>query len=85
MARPLPKWIMRNYAKLWKHFQQREFSFSEAQEFVEENTSVILSFLKKNSWLGIRLHPEDSRKLVYRLKSPEKAMEEIANEEEKNR
>ena len=80
MTKPLPKWIMRKYAKLWKKFRDTEFEHSEAEEILEENASVIISFLKKNSWLSIRLNPEDSRKRLYTLKGPEQAIGEMADE-----
>ena len=80
MTKPLPKWIMRKYAQLWKKFRDTEFEHSETEEILEENASVIISFLKKNGWLSIRLNPEDSRKRFYMLKNPEQAIGEMADE-----
>ena len=77
-TKPLPKWVMRKYATLWRHFQQRRFDYSEANRIVDENTSVIISFLRKNRWIEIGLNPEDSRKRVYMLKSPSQAIGEMA-------
>ena len=82
MTKPLPKWIMRKYATLWRKFRDKEFEHSQAEEILKENTSVIISFLKKNDWLSIRLNPEDSRKRLYILKSPEKAIGDMKDEEE---
>jgi hypothetical protein len=74
---PLPKWIMRSYAELWQHFKDRQFEHHEAIEFLGELTSAVFNNLKKNGWLAVELHPSDSRKRIYRLKSPEQAIKEI--------
>jgi len=39
--------------------------------------SVVLSDLKRHGWLTITLHPDDSRKRIYKLKNPEDAILEI--------
>ena len=78
MVKPLPKWIMQKYSQLWVHFKENEFEHSQAAEIIQENTSVLLSHMRKSDWLTIQLHPEDSRKRVYRLKSPEQAVEAMA-------
>jgi len=39
--------------------------------------SIILSDLKKASWLEVRLSLNDSRKRLYKLIIPEKALKEI--------
>jgi len=81
MARPLPRWIMISYAKLWHSHKGSTFDFSQAQKLIDKrHTSVVLSFLKKRGWLEITLHPKDSRKRLYTLKSPEQAIGEMANE-----
>ena len=79
MTEPLSKWIMRRYSKLWNTFQDKEFDHEQASKALGDDkmVSVILSDLKKAGWLEIRLHPEDSRKRIYRLKNPETAVKEI--------
>ncbi|MFC1742154.1 MarR family transcriptional regulator [Nanoarchaeota archaeon] len=79
IVRPLPKWIMQKYAVLWKQFSESSFEHSEALGVLKENTSVIISYLKKHGWVEVALHPEDSRKRVYKLKSPEQAISEMAD------
>jgi len=78
-VRPLPKWAMQRYAKLWNEFDSREFNYEQASELLRENDakllSVLLSYLRKYGWLDIKLHPEDARKRIYQLKSPEEAIE----------
>ena len=76
MAQPLPKWIMQSYALLWTKLGKEEFDHPKAAKLLK-NTSVVLSVLKKKGWLNISLHPEDSRKRLYRLKSPEQAVKEM--------
>ena len=39
--------------------------------------SVLLSDLKKNGWLEVSLSQEDSRKRLYKLKSPEIAIQSM--------
>lgn len=82
MTDPMPKWLTKRYAILWKEFKENEFEFEEAKKILDEGNdkrlSVILSDFKKNGWIEVKLHPESSRKRIYKLKSPDKAMEEIA-------
>jgi hypothetical protein len=81
----LPKWLTERYSLLWKTFKEKEFDHDQAASILKEEkerlVSVVLSDLKRHGWLTIKLHPEDSRKRIYSLKSPEKAMLEIANKE----
>ncbi|MHA1690494.1 MAG: SAM-dependent DNA methyltransferase, partial [Candidatus Heimdallarchaeaceae archaeon] len=76
---PLSKWIMRRYSKLWNTFKDKEFDHEQASKALDDDkmVSVILSDLKKAGWLEIRLHPDDSRKRIYKLKNPEDAVREI--------
>ena len=82
MSKPLPKWIMKKYSMLWNKFRDREFNHSAAFEELKEDsmTSIALSELRKNGWLEIKLDPSDARKRLYRLKSPEAAVREMAKE-----
>jgi len=83
MAEPLPKLAMRAYSKLWTKFKNSEFDYNAAVEVLHNGmTSVVLSRLKKNGWLEVKLDPIDSRKRVYKLKTPEEALKEIANSKE---
>jgi len=66
---------------LWKTFKEKEFDHDQAANILKEEkerlVSVVLSDLKRHGWLTISLHPDDSRKRIYKLKTPEKAIEEI--------
>lgn len=81
MTKALPKWLTERYSLLWKSFKNNEFDHDKAVKILKEKkerlVSVVLSELKKYGWLTIKLHPEDSRKRIYRLKKPEDAILEI--------
>jgi len=81
-VRPLPKWAMYKYSLLWRSLSTKEFSFETISRILNEQkpnlVSVLLTHLKRNGWIEVKLDPEDSRKRVYVLKTPEKVMEEIA-------
>ena len=73
-TRALPKWIMQHYAQMWHNFKEKEFTYEEVSSlFKDENDNsirAILSQLRKNGWLIAAFNEEDSRKRVYKLKSP---------------
>jgi DNA-binding MarR family transcriptional regulator len=80
MIQHLPEWIMQRYAILWKKFKEKEFTREEAEKIMNKDKSlpVFLSDLKKAGWVEMKMHPEDARKTIYKLKNPEKAiLEEI--------
>ena len=81
MIQPLPKWIMKRYAILWNKFRGKDFNFQKIAHFLKENEgriSVMLSDLKKYGWLEVNLDQKDSRKRLYRLKSPEEAIRGVS-------
>lgn len=80
MTRPLPKWLMQSYAELWIAFKSKEFEHDDASKIIKKKSLVspILSELKRAGWLTIKLHPVDSRKRIYQLKSPDEAVKEMA-------
>jgi len=80
-AKPLPKWLMKRYAILWKTFGGNPFAFSEAAHALEENgriTSVFLCKMKKNGWIEPRIMQDDARKRVYTLRTPDDVITQIA-------
>jgi len=78
MVEPLPKWIMKRYAKLWKAFDSKDFSFERAVVILKEKDNrvigIILSELKKAGWVNIKKDPNNARKRLYKLKSPDEAI-----------
>ena len=81
MSKVLPKWLMVRYVILLRAFEKSEFSHDDAAYTLQDKnpglTSVVLSSLKRAGWLMMRLDPSDSRKRIYSLKSPERAVHEL--------
>lgn len=80
MTKHLPGWVMKRYAKLWSKFKEKEFTREQAEVVFPKDkaTSVLLSELKKSNWLEMKMSQKDSRKTIYKLKDPAKAiLEEI--------
>lgn len=73
----MQKRIKQRYTFLRKSFKSKEFTLDEAadillKEYKDPKDSVItiLSDLKKENCLEVKLDPDDSRKRIYRLKDP---------------
>jgi len=79
MAKPLPKWIMQRYSALWNKFKDKEFNHEEAFKTLNKDKmlSIVLSELRQAGWLEMKLDPDDARKRIYKLKSPEQAVKEM--------
>lgn len=76
-----PSWLVKRYMKLWDKFNDKDFSFEEAQKALKEDNkflSVVLSEMKKEGWLTLELDPEDARKRFYKLLSLEEVMNKTA-------
>jgi DNA-binding HxlR family transcriptional regulator len=84
VTKALPKWLENRYAVLWGKFRNVPFSFEEAEKLLREKDpktlSVVLSDLRNHGWLTAELDPKTARKRLYQLKTPEKALGEIAAE-----
>ena len=77
---------MQRYSLLWIKFNDREFNYGQAIRTLPDNkrmVSVILSEMRKAGWLEMRLDPNDARRRLYKLKSPEEVVKEIAKGVEK--
>lgn len=74
MVNPIPKWVWKRYALLWKKFKDKPFTFEEAQKelkHVDRNViSVMFNELKNAGWIAVSLGEGDSRKRVYNLLNP---------------
>ena len=83
MTKPMPKWLTKRYAILWSKQKDGKFDFEKAKKILNESNdkrlSVILSGFRKNGWLEVELDPENARKRIYKLRSPENVILEIAN------
>jgi len=73
MTQPLPKWIQKRYAILWKKFKNKEFTFEQAVRVLKDKAgiNVFFSDLRKAGWLEVNLNQKDTRTRLYKLKSPE--------------
>ena len=74
MVNPIPKWVWKRYALLWKKFEDKPFTFEQAKKelkFLDRNViSVMFNELKTAGWIVVSLDEEDSRKRVYTLVNP---------------
>lgn len=80
MVKHLPEWIMKRYANLWNKFKDKELTNEQIKNALDNDgaMAVFLSELKKAEWLEMKMSQEDSRKTIYKLKDPQKAiLEEI--------
>lgn len=79
MTEPLPKWIMQRYSALWNKFRDKEFNHEDAFKTLNKDkmVSITLSELRQAGWLEMRLDPNDARKRIYKIKSPEEAVKEM--------
>lgn len=73
----MQKRIKQRYSFLRKYFKSKEFTLEEAadillKEYKDPKDSVItiLSDLKKENCIDVKLDPQDSRKRIYQLKDP---------------
>lgn len=79
MTEPLPKWIQKRYAILWKKFHNQEFTMDQAEKVLEDKSgiNVFFSDLRKAGWCVVSLDSNDIRKRIYKLKSPEEGIKEM--------
>ena len=98
MVEPLPKWIMRRYAKLWNAFSNRNFNFEKASNTLKEKDqriiAIILSeldkFARKNEMIVVERMLKDFQPLEFaRMKDVQeliqgsaKISKEVKNESE---
>ena len=86
MVEPLPKWLMQCYSLLWVKFEDKEFNHDQATQTLpddERMVNVILSEMRKAGCLEMSLDPNDARKRLYKLKTPDEVVKEIAKGVEK--
>lgn len=73
---------MQRYSKLWDKFKEKEFTREQVEKVLNKDNAlaVVLSDLRKSGWLEMKMHPEDARKTIYKLKNPERAIKEEIEE-----
>ncbi len=88
MISPIPKWVWKRYALLWKKFKDKPFTFEQAQKelkYIDRNViSVMFNELKNAGWIAVSLGEGDSRKRVYNLPHPLKIVESVKHDIKKN-
>ena len=78
MTSPLPKWIQKRYAMLWRKFKNKEFTFEKAEKILKkEGINVFFSDLRKAEWLTVSLDTKDTRRRLYKLKEPNQVFKEM--------
>ena len=79
MTEPLPRWIMRRYSAFWNKFRDKEFNHKNALKIMNNYGLLggVLSGLRQAGWLEMKRNPNDGRKRIYNLKSPEQAVKEM--------
>ena len=81
MAEPVPRWLMDRYSLLYQKYKDKSFTFQDAMKTIKENDkvymSMVLSELRKSGWLEIKIDPEDARKRIYNLNTPEEVVQNI--------
>lgn len=88
MISPIPKWVWMRYAKLWQKFENKPFTFEQAQKelkYLDRNAiSVLFNELKTAGWIAVDLDKEDSRKRIYTLINPIELVENVENDIKKH-
>ncbi len=88
MVSPIPKWVWKRYALLWKKFGDKSFTFEQAQKelkHLDRNLiSVLFNELKNAGWISVNLGEGDSRKRVYNLVNPIQVVESIQHDIKKH-
>lgn len=75
-----PEWLFARYMKLWRTFQSKEFTLSQAEEVLKgDKVKVTHSIAKmsRSDLLTIKVDKDDKRKRRYTLKEPTPFFSEI--------
>ena len=70
--KPLQKWILKRYSKLWDAFHNTQFNFKQAEDTVGDNSeivSIVLSELRRRKLIETTLDKKNASKRLYKLKS----------------
>lgn len=70
--KPLQKWILKRYSKLWDAFHNTQFNFEQAKDIVGDNpeiVSIVLSELRRRKLIETTLDKKNASKRLYKLKS----------------
>lgn len=83
MTETVQQWVLERYFKLWNRYKDKEFTFKQAENLLNENDlkrlSKILEELRKAEWAAIRIDNKDSRIRWYTLKEPNSVAKEFSS------
>jgi len=82
MTKAIPKWVMQRYSALYQKFKMKQFTREEARKALEEFgidseerlTNTFFSDLNKKGWVEVEKDEKDTRRKLFKLVSPEKAI-----------
>lgn len=82
MVDAIPKWVMQRYSVLYKAFGNEGFNRDGARKAIAKAglkgddtlTNTFFSQLNKKGWVIVERDKRDSRKKIFRLVPPEKAL-----------
>lgn len=85
---PVPKWVWKRYAIMWKKFKDKPFSYQDAEKVLkhDKKSAISITFmeLRKAGWIDVELSQDDARMRVYTLTNPALVVEGTENDFEKN-
>lgn len=68
--KPLQKWILKRYSKLWDAFHNTQFNFEKAANTLGDNpeiVSIVLSELRRRKLIETTLDRKNASKRLYKL------------------
>ena len=77
MTKPIPRWVMISYSKLWNKYRSSPFTFKDVKNVLQEDkgtTGVVLHKMQKSGWINSECNSKDRRRKIYQLESPENAI-----------
>lgn len=84
VSNPVPKWVWKRYALLWKKFGEDTFTYPQAEKVLKFDKksaiSVMFMELRKAGWVNIELSQEDARTRTYKLTNPINVVEATVND-----
>lgn len=79
----IPKWLEKRHEILWEELSNSPFRFEDASKILKlkmqdskDQINVFLSELRKRGWLEAKFDPDDARRRIYQLKSPDEIISE---------
>jgi len=82
MVKSIPNWVMERYSVLYRKLKCKQFTREEARTILEnfgiykndKLTNTFFSELNHKGWVEVKKDPQDTRRKIFKLKSPENAI-----------